>query len=334
MPELANKPELQQPLDPTKEFEGPPEEGFWDQYNKRLEFPLSSVATVLLHVLVGTLLVMILLHMESKEDRSSVKVEFAEIGGMDEFGKGSAGSGGYEDPVVERINEDPSTALEKMFGSPEELPQIQEKAAKLLDPTGNLPITKGNAVAIESMNQKLRDKLFGGPRGTGNRPGRGNDLSPGNGPGGTGADSTLGRNMRWTLRFRVSSGRDYLKQLETMGAKLLIPKPGTDQCVLIENLASPESRRLAGVDELGQYGSLLKFADSRPDAVGTVARSLDLDFTPKSFFAVFSKDFENDLARKERNFANKRAEQIAETIFKVTVRGGQFEVVVADQKLR
>ena len=35
------------PVDPTQLPEGPPEEEFWDRYNKRLEFPLSTIATVL-----------------------------------------------------------------------------------------------------------------------------------------------------------------------------------------------------------------------------------------------------------------------------------------------
>jgi hypothetical protein len=330
MPEPATKPG---PKSATP-VEGPPEEEFWDKYNKRLEFPLSTVATVLLHVVVGVLIVWILLTMEGKEDRSSVPVRMMDVAGMDEFGDGSAGSGGRDDPIIEKMNVDPATAAIASLANPSDLPQIKEKTIKLIDPTGNLPITAANAAAYEGLDKAVRDKLLGAQRGSGDQPGKGHDNTPGAGPGGTGANSTLGRNMRWTLRFRVNSGGDYLRQLETMGATLLIPMPGTEQCLLIENLSNRGNRRVVGKDQLGVFADRLKFADSRRDAVGGVAESLALDFTPKTFFAVFSKDFENDLARKETNYANRRAEQIEETIFRVTVRGGEYTIVVDDQKVR
>jgi hypothetical protein len=261
-------------------------------------------------------------------------VTMRDVGGLDEYGEGSAGSGGFEDPIVEKINADPTTDALRMIGDPSKLPEIQEKTARLIDPSGNLPVTAANAVAYEGLDKALRDKLIGAQRGTGNVAGKGRDGQPGVGPGGSGANSTLGRNMRWTLRFKVSSGRDYLKQLETMRATLLIPVPGTEQCLLIENLSNPDNRRVVGTAQLGAYAGLLKFADSRRDAVGGVAGALGLDFTPKTFFAVFSKDFEDDLAGKETRYANRRAEDIEETIFKVTVRGGEYTLVVEEQKLR
>jgi hypothetical protein len=315
--------------------EGPPEEEFWEKYNRRLEFPLSTVTTVLLHVLIGTLIVLILLKMENNEDHASVPMKMMDVGGLDDFGDGSAGSGGREDPIIEKkLNEDPATAAIASLANPNDLPQIKEKTIKLIDPTGNLPITAANAAAYEGLEKAVREKLLGAQRGTGNVPGKGPDVTPGSGPGGTGANSTLGRNMRWTLRFKVSSGRDYLKQLETMGAKILVPMPGTEKCLLVENLSRLENRRVVSGNELGVYADLLKFADSRRDAVGGIAGALELDFTPKTFFAVFTKEFENELARKETNYANRRAEQIEETIFKVTVRGGEYTVVVDEQKLR
>ena len=314
--------------------EGPPEEEFWERYNRRLEFPLSTVTTVLLHVLVGLLIVLILLKMENQEDHGSVPMKMMDVGGLDDFGDGSPGSGGREDPIVEKMNQDPATAAIASLANPADLPQIKEKTIKLIDPTGNLPITAANAAAYEGLEKAVREKLLGAQRGTGNTPGKGPDVTPGSGPGGTGANSTLGRNMRWTLRFKVSSGRDYLKQLETMGAKILVPMPGTEKCLLVENLSRPENRRVVSGNELGVYADLLKFADSRSEAVAAIAQALELDFTPKTFFAVFTKELENDLARKEANFANRRPEDIEETVFKVTIaaaihRGVDEQVAVS-----
>jgi hypothetical protein len=334
MPEATTKPDPKaKEIDPTQEFAGPPEEEFWERYNKRLEFPLSSVATVLLHVLVGTLIALILLQMENKEDRSSVGVMAMDVGGLDDFGAGSQGGGGREDPLVERINADPATAEYESLADLDKFPEVKEQTVKLIDPSGTMPITRANIAAYKAMDKAMADRLFGAQRGTGNTPGKGVGL-PGTGPGGSGADSTLGRNLRWTLRFRVNSGRDYLNQLKTMGAKILVPKPGTEQCVVVDDLSNPTNHRVLGKDDLGPYIGLLKFADSRAEAVGGVAGVLELDFRPKTFFAVFSKDFELDLSRKEKAYQNKRPEQIEETVFKVSVGGGSYDVQVELQKLR
>ena len=41
-----------------------------------------------------------------------------------------------------------------------------------------------------------------------------------------------------------------------------------------------------------------------------------------------------ELARKETNYRNRRAEDIEETIFRVVVRGGNYELIVDDQKVK
>jgi hypothetical protein len=333
------------PLDPSDDprtkdgapVEGPPDEDYWEKYNRRLEFPLSSVATVLLHVLVGALLIFILLEMENTEDHSSVNQKFMAVSGMDDFGDGSAGSGGTDDPLVKLNQDEGRKSLEDTLADPNMLPEVRDeikKTVKFIDPSGNLPITASNAAAINNLTDNLKKQLVGGRQGSGTEPGTGFDGSKGKGPGGTGANSTLGRNMRWTLRFKVTSGRDYLAQLKAMNAKLLIPVPGQDKCILIENIDNPDAKRVVTDKELGPYGDLLKFADSRREAVGAVAGALGLDFTPKTFFAVFTKEMESDLADKEKNYRNRRAEDIEETVFRVTVRGGSYEVVVDEQKAK
>ena len=48
-------------------IDGPPEEAFWDKYNKRLEFPLSTVSAVLVHVLIGAVIVFGIFHLMDRE---------------------------------------------------------------------------------------------------------------------------------------------------------------------------------------------------------------------------------------------------------------------------
>lgn len=319
------------------EGEGPPEEEFWDKYNKRLEFPLATVATVFAHVLIGTLLIFILLKMENTDDKAGVGVKIMGVDGMDEFGDGSAGSGGTEDPLVKSDSDSFNKSTVESLANTEDLPKVTEdlqKTIKYLDPTGNLPISASNAVAFNSLSESMKKKLLGGRQGSGNEAGTGTDGSKGGGPGGTGANSTLGRNMRWTLRFKVSSGRDYLEQLKAMEAKVLVPMPGSNKCILIENLSNPSAQKAVNEDQLGPYADLLKFGDSRREAVTAVSQTLGLDFTPKTFFAMFSKNMETQLANLETGFRNRRAEDIEETVFRVIVRGGSYEVVVDEQKVK
>lgn len=316
--------------------EGPPEESFDEKYNKRLEFPMALVSAILIHVFVGALLIFVLFYIIGLgDDKSGVPVKLVDLGGFDDGGEGSAGSGGVEDPFF-KADGDPSKFLQDSLADPTKLPEINEvkQTIKYLDPTGNLPVSNANAAAYASLDESVRKKLLGARQGSGKEQGGGFDNSKGKGPGGTGADSTLGRNMRWVLRFKVSSGQDYLDQLKLMGAELLVPIPNTDKCILIANISSPKDQRTATDDDMRRLADKIKFSDSRPEAVRGVSRTLGLDFTPNSFWAFFPKELEDDLAKKETGYRNRRAEDIEETIFRVTTRGGSYELLVDEQKIK
>src|ERR1700722_6273520 len=188
-----------------EKIEGPPEEDFDEKYNKHLEFPISIVGAVLVHVLGPALLIFILVGlMPHGDDKGGVPVKLVALDGLDDSGDGSSGSGGVEDPFI-KADGDPDKALDSLV-DPAKLPDVKEnmqKTIKYLDPTGNLPISDANAAAYSSLNESVRKKLLGQRQGSGNEEGSGFDGSKGKGPGGTGADSTLGRNMRWVLRFKV-----------------------------------------------------------------------------------------------------------------------------------
>ncbi|MCS7270410.1 MAG: hypothetical protein NZ703_04935 [Gemmataceae bacterium] len=324
--------------DPFSELVLPqrPEEDFWEKYNKRLEFPLSLVLAVLIHLAVMALLIYILVGLMNREDRSSVPVQPVYVSGLNEGGgSGSPGSGGIEDPFV-RADAEPDKALVQSLPNPNQIPEIREEirqTIKYFDDQGRLPISDSNAAAYASLEESIRKKLLGARQGTGDGPGSGIDGS-GKGPGGSGADSTLGRNLRWVLRFRVSSGRDYLEQLKAMQAKILVPIPNTDKCVFYPDLNDLSRHRMATDDDLRVLANQIKFCDTRREAVIQVATTLGLDFRPNTFWAFFPKNLEDELARLERNYRNRRPEDIEETVFRVTFRGGKPEVVVEEQRLK
>jgi hypothetical protein len=318
--------------------EGPPDEEFWDRYNKRLEFPLSTVAAVLFHVVVAVGLAYALLALENTEDRSGVPVKLVNLTGLDEVGEGSAGSGGVEDPFVKADGDPLKSAVDSLV-DPSKLPEVREQlrnTIKYIDPTGNLPISDANAAAYNNLNEKVREKLLGARQGSGAEKGSGFDGTKGKGPGGTGADSTLGRNMRWVLRFKVSSGHDYLAQLRMMHAEVLVPIPGSEKCVLVQDLDRPDEHKTATDDDMKRLADKIKFSDSRPSAVRDVIAALKLDISPppSQFWAFFPKDIEDELSRKEKNYRNRQPDSIEETIFRIAVRGGSYEIVVDEQKVK
>jgi hypothetical protein len=121
-----------------------------------------------------------------------------------------------------------------------------------------------------------------------------------------------------------------------MGAELLIPVPPDDKkYILIADLSNP-TQKVATEADMRRLAGKIQFADSRRDQVKDVAAALNIPGNPppKVFWAFFPKSLEEELARKETGYRNRRAEDIEETIFRVTVRGGVFELIVDDQKVK
>ena len=320
---------------------GPPEEEeFWDRYNKRLEFPLAAVATVFLHVVVFAVLVYILVGlMGDGADRSGPPLKLMQVGGIDDAGDGSAGSGGTADPDVVR-DVDPFKAAQANLPTPQALSEAKESIQKIvLDDNGKMPIASSNAAAYSQLDESIRQKLLGvgGRKGEGNQAGSGADGTAGTGPGGTGADSTRARGLRWVLRFRVAGGKDYVEQLQAMGAEVLIPLPPDDKkCVIIRDLGNPGAQAVASDTDLKRLAGKIQFSDNRRDQVRDVLATLGVKSPgqPKAFWAFFPKGLEDELARKETSFRNRRAEDIEETIFRVTIRDGKHFIAVDDQVVK
>ena len=315
------------PPDPTHVPEGLPEEEFWDCYNKRLEFPLSTVTAVLLHVLVAACLVLTYSYLMKKEDKGGVPVSLVpDMGGFDDEGTGSAGSGGIQDPLKEAK----STSLEeqlKVLPDPSQLPIIKDTIKDTLkyDNEGNIPVSDYNAPAYAAVDKTLADKLLGigAKKGSGPGAGSGDDGTKGTGPGGNGVNSSRARSLRWVMRFRTNSGDDYIAQLAAMNAVILVPiPPENKECHYFTNLRNFADRKRSTDDDLRKLAGQIKFSDTRPESVRAVCEVLGVKENAKSFWAFFPKGLEDELAKKEIGYRNRRPEDVEETIFRVIVRGG------------
>ncbi len=325
------------PPDPTQIPEAPPEEEFWERYNKRLEFPIATVAAVLLHLTVAACLVFFFLGYFGKNvDKSGVPVSLVpDMGGLDDEGTGSAGSGGITDPLKEAK----STSLEeqlKVLPDPSQLPVIKDNIKESLkyDNEGNIPVSDFNAPAYAAVDKTLADKLLGigAKKGAGPGAGSGDDGTKGTGPGGTGANSSRARSLRWVMRFRTNSGEDYVAQLAAMGAVIIVPLPPENkQCLYFTNLKNLNEKKMCTDDDLRKLAGQIKFSDTRPDSVRAVCDVLGVKENAKSFWAFFPRGLEDEVSKKEIGYRNRRPEDIEETIFRVIVRGGSYEIIVDDQ---
>lgn len=341
MPNVNDKPNLGKPpadaRDPDAVIaEQLPDEEFWEKFNRRLEFPLATVAAILVHVFVGAGIVFGIFGLMNGEDRSNPPLQLVNVGGMDDIGEGSQGSGGIADPDIVK-DVDAIKAAQASLPTPQALAEARENMKIVLDdPTGRMPVSATNAAAYSQLDEAIRKKLLGvgAKKGSGPGGGSGFDGTNGNGPGGTGADSTRARGLRWVLRFRIADGSDYVAQLKAMGAEVFVPlTTDNKKCLIITDLGAP-SPRIASDADMNRLAGKIQFSDNRPKLVREVLTVLKVNEPAKAFWAFFPKDVEDKLARAEVSYRNRQPDRIEETIFRVTVRGGSYEMVVEDQTVK
>jgi hypothetical protein len=272
----------------------------------------------------------------SGEDRTNPPLQLMQVGGLDDSGEGSSGSGG-SDVDVDR-NADPFAAAEKILPTPQAIADAKEKVQQYMmeDPTlAKLPVATPNLAAYSQLDKTIAQKLLGGRKGAGNQPGKGTD-GPGAGSGGTGADSTRARGLRWVMRFEYRDSRDYIAQLHSMGAEILVPLPPDNKtCILFRDLGNPQPV-VATEADLNRLAGKLQWGNNIRSHVRDVVETLGVKSAspPTAFWAFFPKTLEDELAQKEKGYRNRRPEDIEETIYKVTIRGGRFEVVVVEQIIK
>src|SRR5262249_11428574 len=125
-----------------------PQEEFWGRYNKRFEFPLSTIAAVLIHLGVVALLMLILVHlMNGSHQNGGVPILTAPGRGWEDGGEGRAEDGGEHEPRKEKSGDPWESSLDPL-PDPEKLPEVKDNLRKLIeDETGAMPISSANVGA-------------------------------------------------------------------------------------------------------------------------------------------------------------------------------------------
>ena len=311
----------------------PGSEVFWKTYNQNLELPIAVLMAGFLHVLIvaGLILGMWFIG-RSTPDKESVPIALVD-NGEDDNGKGNPNNGGVEDPLT-KGDVSPIAADFQALPLPDNvtLPEIQQEIQDRLELDKDLAtvkITEEKAAAYAGLDQTIRDKLLpvGQKKGTGAGPA---------GPGGTGSDATRARSLRWVMRFKTSSGRDYLDQLAGLGAIVVVPIPPDNKSAYVfRELSNPKPGEVVSEAEWHRLAQQIQFCDFKQDSVRQVSGELGLaSVKPHMFWAFFPKSLEDRLAKLEREYQNRSADAIEETVFQVTMTNGRYELVVVRQTLK
>ena len=310
----------------------PPEEKFWQHYSPHHEFPLSTITSIALHVLgvvlllvVGWVLIRLGLADEHKPP-DVIAVEVAGGGGSKTGVQGGQGTGGnapQAEDVGQPTQETPKENVEikdiDVKVDPLKLPEIKDDQGRQIIQKSNEAIKR-----LGSLDADARSKLFGavgdkGQGGSGTGGGYGSGEGPGHGPG-KGAGKNLSerqkRLLRWSMTFNTENGEDYLRQLRDIkpgnGAILAIPT-GKGQYEVIEDLSQrPAKGQIKDISTIGR----ISWVDDKPESVAGLARALGIQ-PPQFFIAFFPTELETELARLEREFANRNEDDIEETRFAV-----------------
>lgn len=183
----------------------------------------------------------------------------------------------------------------------------------------------------------------GNPKGTGGLGSKGTGLGKGTGKGpGTGAGGgLLGRKgtqqevyaIRW--RFDLSGdAKEHARKLAAMGVTVAIPAQNPNAGFFI---ITDLNRRPADMkkDNLAEYKDAVKWFNTRPESVQSLARELQLPYVPQFVVLLLPKDREQDMAQKEAQFARNQGRDVSriqETWFDFRMQNGAYDPTVIRQK--
>ncbi len=311
-----------------------PEEGFWKRYSPHYEFPLSSIASVGLHVvIIGALIaVALVIAFNLINFKTAPDVEAVEIvggGGGNPNGFGSGPGDAPLPPKQENVPDkqpDPKKPVSA-------LPQLPDLSKVEVDPitlpnlsdNGERVVEDGNpaVAAMSKLQEDARKKLFnvaagqgkggtgsGGGEGAGQGTGTGDDKGPGNSKGKL--SQRQKRLLRWTMVFNTRNGGDYLRQLSLLGATLAVPEPDGQYRVYRDLRPGSQGE----IEDLATIKSIY-WIDDRPESVNGLMAALGVRTNPPHFVAFFPQNLEDKLAKLEHDYKGLSEDQIHSTRFEI-----------------
>jgi hypothetical protein len=306
-----------------------PDDTFWRRYSPQHEFSLSSVSSFALHLLILGLAAFACMIPFFNRDDSPVELNSIMIG--DNGGKldGDERSRGQ--------NADPDGQPIPADEKPAKLPQVPKAnlpadAQPKVTPLPEAPET-GPDRTIKEINEFFEQ---GGKRAKDHNKTRGPDGKPpkGDGPGDSGGkilSISDCRRIRWTMRFNTRDGRDYARQLQSLGATVAVELPNKPtKMTVYRDLTSPANGEVEETKAIHR----IWWIDDNAASVSALFAALKIKSESKRLIAFFPAELEEKLLKLELAYANGKSEdQILETEFELQHKGkGRFEPVVIRQR--
>jgi hypothetical protein len=328
---------LVEPAAPSEPQLKPPAERFWKKYSPHYEFPISTVATVAVHVAAIALIIYVVTTLlQQQETVPPVPITGRELSLDNPGDGGEAGGGRGKDEANDERPREPQPQIPEVT-----LDKNKIDAAEWLDLKDDPDAVKAIAKRpdfqrLNALNEEMKKAIARSFKPTGN--GNGAGTGPDSDKAGKGGANTSGRrSVRWTIIFDTNDGRKYLRQLTTFKATILIPEPPDwKKNRVFEDLTKPNPGRPQGNDVLPTLYFVPVLSDPGsgvPSVLSArVAGALGLDYVPPYFMVFFPKAVEDEMAAKETGCRNLREDDIEETKFHVIERNGGCEIEVIDQK--
>jgi len=328
---------------------------FWWRYSPNFELPISSAASISLHVFVVLLFVLGLTAFSKRNHRPPgvdcvAVVEGDGDGAAAGFGDdglppgAGAGTGGDSGQALEQSTSTANDAPVPVTASAQLETELAPDALVETDFSTSEPSSTAGDVARRAENaaQSIRDRLAqglnrsgrgtGASGGDGTGSGSGGDGSGGGGKGGGGGNAARGRaarQARWILRFNTRNAADYVAQIRGLGASIaFINSDGTYQCLDLSRDPPGQTKRKEG-DITEMF-----WMDSDPASVRRVADFLGMTAKAGFFVTFLPQQLEERLFKLELAYRGLPEDRIKSTDFEVVRTGGGYDVQVVSQESR
>jgi len=322
----------------------PPEDAFWERYSPNSEFPFSTLASFCIHATVlFVLLAGVLIFTGQPNDAEEIEPVYVGDGdgpaggGGNPLGVGLENPGNLSAPDVKQDLLNPEKKLDPdLLKKPDELNVTKPGAVALEDdPDADKVIEKAKQKLPSAViGPQIKDALAGlagfGRGGSGRGGGEGDGVGMGKGSG-HGGNKRGRRVQRWAMIFNANSGADYIRQLHAMGAYLGLPDK-SGRIMVVRNLSErPAKPQMEDIVKIGR----IWWTDDRQESAISVAQVLQIDWVPAFMMAFFPVELEKKLVEKEleygKKFGRTKEEDMEETIFRITFRGGAPQISVESQ---
>jgi RNA polymerase sigma factor (sigma-70 family) len=136
------------------------------------------------------------------------------------------------------------------------------------------------------------------------------------------------RILRWRIVFNTKDGEEYARQLEALGARIALPTRDHQYrliCDLSQRPAKSTIEDISGTDHIFMV-------DSNKDSIQLLTNELGLKETPEHIVVFLPRFVEDELLRKELDFAHRSEKDIVETTFQFSRTKRGLDIKVTSQR--